>query len=73
MKTYYIMHNLGRAHSLTADADAICQRVNSLTASNGDSLDHEQVRAELDAICSAADQALMQISLVSEDVEIEDE
>jgi len=45
MKTYYVTHK-----SRSEDAFAICDRVNALTASNGDSLYKDRVEAEMIAM-----------------------
>ena len=42
MKTYYVTHK-----SRSEDAFAICDRVNTVTASNGDSLYKDRVEAEM--------------------------
>lgn len=70
--TYHVTHGLGRAATSTADADAICTRVNALTASNGDSISEQAVQAELNAIASADVQALYRLSIEALTVEIEE-
>ena len=62
IKTYSVTHNMPRTRS--ADADAICQRVNDLTASNGDSLYSDRVQDELDAICTRERQAHYKIEII---------
>lgn len=42
MKTYYVTHK-----SRSEDAFAICERINTVTASNGDSLYRNRVEAEM--------------------------
>jgi len=69
---YFASHGLGRASISTADADAICQRVNNVTASNGDSLSHDAVQAELDATADRATQELYAITVESAEVEIDE-
>lgn len=63
--TYSITHALGRANICTPDADAIVQRVNALTASNGDSIDREFVQSELDALATADVQRQFGLSIVA--------
>ena len=70
MKTYFASHKLGRAATCTADADAIVQRVNSVTASNGDSLCKDRVQDEIDALADAKTQELFRISVEFSEVEI---
>ena len=53
MTTFYATHALGRASSFTADADAVCQRINELCGSNGDNQSREAVQAEVDLLASA--------------------
>lgn len=72
MKIYFVTHGLGRASSSVADADAICQRVNQLTASNGDSLFRDRVQSELDAMADSETQQLYRITIESEDVETDE-
>jgi hypothetical protein len=72
IKTYFATHNLGRASTCTADADAIIQRVNSVTASNGDSLYKDRVQDEIDALADAETQALFGITVEFSEVEIDE-
>ena len=71
--TYYATHALGRADMSTPDADAVVQRVNAVTGSNGDSLYRDRVQAELDALIDAEAQKLYQISVEAVETEIEDD
>lgn len=71
--TYYATHALGRADMSTPDADAVVQRVNSVTGSNGDSLYRDRVQVEIDALIDAETQKLYQISIDAVDTEIEDD
>ena len=41
--TYYATHALGRADMSTPDADAVIQRVNAVTGSNGDKIGRAHV------------------------------
>ena len=70
---YYATHALGRADMSTPDADAVVQRVNAVTGSNGDSLYRDRVQAELDALIDAETQKLYQISVEAFEAEIEDD
>jgi len=70
--TYYVTHGLGRAATSTADADAICTRVNTTTAASGDSTSEQAVQAELDAMASADVQALYRLTVESTTMEIDD-
>lgn len=70
--TYYVTHGLGRAAMSTADADAICTRVNTTTAASGDSTSEQAVQAELDAMASADVQALYRLTIEASTVEIDD-
>lgn len=70
--TYYVTHKLGRADISTADADAIVSRVNSVTGSNGDSLYRDRVQEELDSLADAETQKLYCITVVAEEVEIDE-
>ena len=71
--TYYATHALGRADMSTPDADAVIQRVNAVTGSNGDSLYRDRVQAELDALIDAETQKLYQVSVDAVETEIEDD
>lgn len=70
--TYFVTHNLGRASICTADADAVCQRVNNVTAGNGDSTDFRAVQAELDSVADLDTQKLYGITIESTEVEIDE-
>ena len=70
---YYATHALGRADMSTPDADAVVQRVNAVTGSNGDSLYRDRVQAELDALIDAETQKLYQVSVDAVETEIEDD
>ena len=70
--TYFVTHGFGRAATSTADADAICTRVNTTTAASGDSTSEQAVRAELDAMASAEVQELHRLTVESTTREIDD-
>ena len=70
--TYFVTHSLGRAATCTADADAVVDRINAVTASNGDSLHRDRVQAELDALIDAETQKLYGITIHSEVIEIDE-
>lgn len=70
--TYFATHDLGRTSTNTADADAICNRVNALTESNGDSLHRDRVQAEIDALADAETQKLYGITIETTEVEIDE-
>ncbi len=55
LKTYSVSHKMPRTRSV--DADAIADRVNYVTASNGDSLYRDRVQEELDSTCDREKQA----------------
>ena len=71
--TYYATHALGRADMSTPDADAVIQRVNAVTGSNGDSLYRDRVQDEIDALIDAETQKLYQVSVDAVETEIEDD
>ena len=70
--TYFVTHGLGRAATSTADADAICTRVNATTVASGDSTSEQAVQAELDTMASADVQALYRLTIEASMVEIDD-
>ena len=69
IKTYSVIYNRRR----TPDADAICDRVNAITAGNGDSLYCSRVQDELDSICSREKQAFYQMEIIETENTIDDE
>jgi hypothetical protein len=68
--TYSVTHAQPRTHA--ADADAIIDRVNAVTAANGDSLYKDNVQAELNSICSAEIQELYGINVIATEQEIDE-
>lgn len=70
--THFVTHNLGRDSICTADADAVCQRVNNVTAGNGDSINFQAVQAELDSLADLNTQKLYGITIESTEVEIDE-
>lgn len=71
INTYSVSHTTPRTRSV--DADAIADRVNSVTASNGDSIYRERVQEELDSICSSVMQEVYGFFIVETPNEIEED
>jgi len=71
IKTYSVTHKMPRTRSV--DADAIADRVNEVTASNGDSLHRDRVQEELGSLCDSEKQALYGFEIVETENEIEED
>lgn len=71
IKTYSVTHKTPR--TLSVDADAIAQRVNDVTASNGDSLYSDRVQEELDSICDSEKQSHYGFEIVETENEVEED
>lgn len=70
IKTYSVIHKMPRTRSV--DADAIAQRVNDVTAGNGDSLYRDRVQEELDSRCNSEKQAFYGFEIVETEQRIDD-
>jgi hypothetical protein len=68
---FSVVHSMPR-HS-AANADAICDRVNNVTASNGDSLSKEMVQQELDSLASKEMQDVYGMRIVAHEHDVEDD
>lgn len=71
INTYSVSQTTPRTRSV--DADAIADRVNSVTASNGDSIYRERVQEELDSICSSEMREVYGFFIVETPNEIEED
>jgi hypothetical protein len=69
--TYFVTHGLGRADMCTPDADAIAQKVNAVTAGNGNSLNREAVQKELDSQANPEIQSLYRLTVEGQVNEVE--
>lgn len=69
IKTYSVIHKI--PHTRSVDTDAIAQRVNDVTASNGDSMYRSRVQEELDLICGREKQLHYGFNICETETEIE--